>query len=319
VLSLSQPDTNHNGGWLEFGPDGYLYVAQGDGGSGNDPWGAIGNGQNINVLLGKMLRIDPSGDDFPGDPANNYSIPVDNPFVGIAGADEIWAWGLRNPWRNSFDRLTGDLYIADVGQNVIEEINFQPVSSVGGENYGWRCMEGFNCTGLSGCTCNAPALELPFQTYTHGGSPFRCSITGGYVYRGCAIPDLKGTYFYADHCSNQIWSLRYDGASITAFQDRTSELDPAGALSIVSVSSFGEDANGEMYICDLNGGEVFRIIPAAGQVNDCCMIEDADVNDDGIVDLADLSMILFGLGPSGYDLNDLSEVLFRFGTDCYVP
>ncbi|MCA9292291.1 MAG: PQQ-dependent sugar dehydrogenase [Phycisphaerales bacterium] len=316
VLSITQPDSNHNGGWLAFGPDGYLYIAQGDGGSGFDPWGSFGNGQNTNVLLGKLLRIDPSGDDFPGDATRNYAIPPDNPFVGVSGADEIWAYGLRNPWRNSFDRETGDLYIADVGQNVIEEIDFQPASSTGGENYGWRCMEGLDCTTLSGCTCNAPTLELPFQTYTHGGAPFRCSITGGYVYRGCAIPDLRGTYFYADYCSNQIWSLRYDGMTVTEFMDRSAELDTP-AFTINSITSFGEDAFGEMYICDL-GGEIYRIIPEPGQLGDCCAIAQADVDHNGIVNLVDLNAVLFGFGVS-YTLDDLNEVLFRFGSDCTTP
>lgn len=316
VLSISQPQSNHNGGWLAFGPDGYLYLAQGDGGGANDQFGLTGNGQNTNVLLGKMLRIDPSGDDFPGDATRNYAIPPTNPFVGVAGADEIWAYGLRNPWRNCFDRATGDLYIADVGQNAVEEIDFQPASSTGGENYGWRCMEGLDCTGLTGCVCNAPTLELPFQTYTHGGAPFRCSITGGYVYRGCAMPAMRGIYFYADYCSNQIWSLRYDGATVTEFTDRTVELDTP-SFTINSITSFGEDANGEIYICD-QGGEIFRIIPAPGQLGDCCAIAQADVTGNGVVDLDDLSSVLFQFGVL-YDLDDLAEVLFRFGIDCTVP
>ncbi len=313
ILSLTQPDSNHNGGWMAFGPDGFLYVAQGDGGSGNDPWGAFGNGQNTETLLGAILRIDPSRTAAPG-----YSVPPSNPFVGVAGADEIWAYGLRNPWRNSFDRETGDLYIGDVGQDFVEELDFQPATSAGGENYGWRCMEGNACTGLTGCNCGGANLIAPFQQYTHGGSPFRCSITGGYVYRGCAIPDLRGTYFYADFCSNQIWSLRYDGVTVTAFQDRTAELDPAGVQSISGPSSFGEDANGEMYICDLNGGEVFRIIAAPGQLGDCCAIAGADVNGDGIVNLTDLNQVLFDFGTI-YTLSDLNGVLFNFGADCTVP
>lgn len=255
LLTISQPFVNHNGGWIAFGADGYLYIAMGDGGSGNDP---DNRGQDItSQLLGKLLRIDVNGDDFPADATKNYAIPSTNPFAGVTGDDEIWAYGLRNPWRNSFDRLTHDLYIADVGQSEVEEIDFQPASSAGGENYGWRCMEGTSCTGLTGCTCNAPSLIPPIHTYTHAG--LNCSITGGYVYRGCAIPGQEGAYFFADYCSNTIWSFRYDGVNQTEFTDRTVELTP-DIGSISSITSFGEDAYGEIYICD-QGGEVFKIIP----------------------------------------------------------
>jgi glucose/arabinose dehydrogenase len=279
ILQVTQPDSNHNGGWMGFGPDGLLYIAMGDGGSGNDPWGQFGNGQNKNALLGKMLRIDPSADAFPDDDERYYSIPAENPFVDADGADEIWAWGLRNPWRNSFDRLTGDLWIADVGQNLVEEVNFQPASSAGGENYGWRCMEGFNCTGLTGCECDADELTDPIHVYTHGGNPFRCSITGGYVYRGCAIPGLDGAYFFGDYCSNQIWSLRLIDGQVEELTDRSAELAPGGGLSIVDISGFGEDAYGEMYICDL-GGEVFKIIPDEFVGPDC--------NENGARDACDI-------------------------------
>lgn len=264
ILSITQPFVNHNGGWIAFGPDGYLYIATGDGGSANDP----GNrAQNTTLLLGKMLRIDVNGDDFPADPARNYAIPPDNPFAGGGGAAEIWAYGLRNPWRPSFDRATGDLWIADVGQNNFEEINFQPAGGMStAQNYGWRCMEGNNCTGLSGCTCDVNCtggiLTCPIYQYTHATDGFSCSITGGYVYRGAAIPDLQGTYFFADYCSNRIKSFRYDSVSISEFTNRTDELAPIDGLDIRSISSFGEDASGEMYICDLTGGEVFRIVPA---------------------------------------------------------
>lgn len=264
LFSVADPFSNHNGGWIAFGPDGYLYVAMGDGGSGNDPNNA---GQNVNTMLGKMHRIDVDGaDDFPGNDDDDgilgngiagYSSPADNPFVGaIPGLDSIWAYGLRNPWRDSFDRLTGDLYIADVGQGAIEEVDFQAAGLAGGRNYGWRCMEGNNCTGLSGCTCNAPTLTLPIHTYTHAGG--NCSITGGYVYRGCSIPDLQGVYFFADYCSNTIWSLRYNGA-VSELTNRTAELVP-DVGSITDIVSFGEDAYGELYILDL-AGEIFKIMP----------------------------------------------------------
>jgi glucose/arabinose dehydrogenase len=295
VISIGQPFSNHNGGWLGFGPDGYLYVAMGDGGSANDP---NGNAQNINVLLGKMLRLDVDGDDFPLDATRNYAIPPTNPFAGAtAGADEIWHYGLRNPWRNGFDRATGDLWIGDVGQNAVEEIDFQP-AGVGGLNYGWRCMEGSSCTGLTGCICNAPALTPPVRTYTHGSG---CSVTGGYVYRGSAICGLPGTYFFADYCSAQIWSFRYTGGVVSQFTTRTAELAPGGGLSIGSITSFGEDDSGEMYICD-QGGEVFKIVPGAitdcnaNGVHDGCDIDEgtsADTNQNGIPDECESAITVF--------------------------
>ncbi len=292
VMTYSQPQSNHNGGWIGFGPDGFLYIASGDGGSGNDTGSGHtepgGNAQDItNNLLGKMLRIDVTGDDFPADSTRNYAVPASNPFVGVTGDDEIWAFGLRNPWRDSFDRLTGRLYIGDVGQGAIEEIDVQAATSAGGENYGWRCMEGNNCTGLSGCTCLDAALTDPIHTYTHGGG--RCSITGGYVYRGCFIEGLGGTYFFADHCSNNIWSFLFTGAANPAVTDRTADLAPGGGLSIASISSFGEDTAGELYICDLNGGEVFKIVP------DCPR---GDIDGDCDEDAADVTAfvnVLFGL------------------------
>jgi hypothetical protein len=235
---------------MQFGPkDGYLYIGTGDGGSEGDP----GNrSQDPGLLLGKMLRIDV-------DDGNPYTNPPTNPFYGPGDPlDEIWALGLRNPWRWSFDRLTGDMYIGDVGQDQREEIDFQSAASTGGENYGWRCMEGFRCTGLTGCTCNDPGLTLPIYEYTHSVG---CAVMGGYVYRGNAVPDLQGTYFFADYCSNKIWSFRYDGTTVTDFMDRTAELAPGGGLSISSIVSFGEDAWGEMYICDSSGGELFKIVP----------------------------------------------------------
>lgn len=294
IAQWNQPFVNHNGGWIGFGPDGYLYIATGDGGSGNDP----GNrAQDItNQLLGKMLRIDPSVDEVPSPP---YTIPADNPFVGVTGDDEIWAYGLRNPWRPSFDRATGDLYIADVGQNQREEVNVQPVESAGGENYGWRCQEGNLCTGLSGCTCNSPALTDPVHVYTHSSG---FSITGGYVYRGCAIPSLDGTYFFADYVLQRIWSFKWDGGSgTTDFVTRTSELSPSiGGHTVNQISSFGEDANGEIYIVDQgsgSSGQVFKIIPASGEVvcsdpTPCV----GDLDDDGTVGAADLAGLLAAWG-----------------------
>jgi len=259
ILEQSQPFENHNGGNLVFGPDGMLYIGLGDGGSANDP----GNrAQTGTTNLGKMLRLDV---DLP-----SPFIPADNPFVGVAGInDEIWALGLRNPWRYSFDRATGDLYIADVGQFQIEEISFQPASSSGGENYGWRCMEGTRCTGLSGCTCDDDALTDPIHEYNHSAG--RCSVTGGFVYRGSAIPSLQGTYFFADYCNGDIFSFRYDSTSgtISEFTDRTDELDPPGTRAINRVTSFGEDAAGELYIVDPSGGEIFRVVATCEATNYC--------------------------------------------------
>jgi glucose/arabinose dehydrogenase len=278
ILQMSDPESNHNGGWMDFGPDGYLYVACGDGGGANDQHGTIGNGQNLNSFLGKMLRIDPSGPDaYPTDATKNYAIPATNPFFGAtAGLDEIWHYGLRNPWRDAFDRQTGDLWIADVGQNAVEEVDFQP-AGLSGLNFGWRCMEGLSCTGLSGCTCNDPSLTLPVHTYTHAGGA--CSITGGYRYRGTALCDWQGTYFFADYCSNHIFSFGFNGTSITNLTDRTATLAPGGGLSITSITSFGEDSDGELYIVDQNGGEVFKIVP--GNITDC--------NGNGVHDSCDIS------------------------------
>lgn len=313
VLTLEQPTAHHNVAWIGFGPDGYLWISTGDGGG-----GAVA-AQDLSVLHGKMLRIDISGDDFPADPDRNYAIPPDNPFVGVPGVrDEIWSYGLRQPWRCSFDRQTGDLYIADVGGVMFEELNFRPRSSSGGENYGWPCMEGSSCGPLpdSGCTCKDSLLELPLYEYMHTGGN---SITGGYVYRGCAIPDLHGTYFLADYVTGDIFALQHDGAMVTSLEDVTAELDPP-AFSIVSISSFGEDAFGEIYICDLFGGEIFKIVPACPP----------DVNGDGAVNVVDLIDLLlcFGLlaeppcdrsdvnGDGAVNVLDLILLLLAFGTTC---
>ena len=255
ILTIDQPYSNHNGGWLGFSPiDGYLYIGTGDGGSGGDP----GNrAQDItNQLLGKMLRIDVDG----GSP---YAVPASNPFVGVTGDDEIWAYGMRNPWRCDFDDETGDLWIGDVGQNQYEEITYIPDGS-GGENHGWRCYEGNHSYNTSGCD-NSSTMVFPLWEYSHS---YGCSVTGGSIYRGNAIPSLDGTYFFSDYCTSTIWSFKYDGANTYDFQDRTSELTP-DVGSIGSVVGFGEDANGEIYICDL-GGEVFKIIPEAAS-GACCI------------------------------------------------
>jgi len=236
---LFQPYTNHNGGDLHFGPDGYLYIGMGDGGAAGDP---ENRAQRLTEYLGKMLRIDVD----QGDP---YSIPASNPFTTDAGAlGEIWASGLRNPWRFSFDRLTGDLWIADVGQNAFEEVNYQPASSAGGENYGWRCYEGFaeyNTTG-----CNSPSgYYFPVHTYPHGAE---CSVTGGYVYRGNPSSAYYGHYFFADYCSDRIWTLHYDGASWIS--------EEFGQYPGNNFSAFGEDLDGQIYIAGRSSGTIYRVI-----------------------------------------------------------
>ncbi len=269
LKTIVQPFANHNGGQLQFGPDGFLYVGMGDGGDGNDP---LNHGQNTSSLLGKMLRLDV-------DNPPTY-IPASNPFVGPgAPLDEIWATGLRNPWRFSFDSMTGDLFIADVGQSAQEEIDWQPASSTGSENYGWRCMEGDACTGLTGCTCNDPTLTLPILSYDHSAGD--CSITGGYVYRGCAIPDLAGTYFYADYCSGFIGSFRTVNGVVTDPQNRTAELTPAGG-AIDFITSFGEDSAGELYIIS-HGGTIYRIEPNTSPPPVCGnnVVETGETCDDG--------------------------------------
>jgi glucose/arabinose dehydrogenase len=255
ILSIYHPFTNHNGGWLGFGPDGFLYSAEGDGGSGGDPGDRA---QNVDSLLGKMLRIDVSGP--------SYTIPPGNPFAGATpGRDEIWAFGLRNPWRPSFDRRTGDFVIADVGQDRIEEVNFAAAGTGAGANYGWRCFEGslaFSSSATTPCgSCTVPACTVfPVHEYDH--TLGRCSITGGYVYRGCAIPDLNGQYFFGDYCGKQIYTGRFQSGTFTGLRERTADLAPGGGLAIGNITSFGEDARGELYICD-QGGQVFKIVPKA--------------------------------------------------------
>jgi len=239
LLVVDQPFANHNGGQLAFGPDGYLYLGLGDGGSGGDP---LDNAQNPASLLGKILRLDVSGGAGP------YAVPAGNPFVGDpAWREEIWAAGLRNPWRYSFDRLTGDLYIADVGQSTWEEVNFQPAGSPGGQNYEWNRLEGPDCFNPS-ANCPLPdSAVAPVVFYDHGQG---CSITGGYVYRGPGNPDLQGLYLYGDFCSGTIWGLRRSGT--------TWENQPLAASGL-RISAFGEDDLGRLYVADYATGTIYRI------------------------------------------------------------
>jgi glucose/arabinose dehydrogenase len=245
LLVVPQPFTNHNGGHLAFGPrDRQLYVALGDGGSGGDP----GNrAQNPNELLGKMLRLDvETGRPF------TYTVPPSNPFVGRAGfRPEVWALGLRNPWRFSFDRATADMFIGDVGQGQFEEIDFQPAASIGGENYGWRIMEGLHCFNPN--PCSVAGLTLPVFEYAHGGS--ECSVTGGYVYRG-TFPRMRARYFYADYCSGRIWALTRNGS---AWQNALL-LDTS-----INISTFGEDEAGNLYVASHNTGQIFELVDSAAR------------------------------------------------------
>jgi glucose/arabinose dehydrogenase len=260
LLTVDQPNGNHNAGDLAFGPDGYLYVPLGDGGGSGDPGE---NGQDLSTLLGSILRIDV---DSPPDPGLAYAIPPDNPFVGVSGArPEIWAYGLRNPFRVSFDRASGDLWIGDVGQNAWEEIDLQPASSAGGENYGWDCREGahdytgVDNDGLAGCA--GSSFTDPVLEYAHDDGTGRCSVTGGYRYRGDAEPRLRGVYLYADFCSGEIFGTvpRCDGV----WESRV--LVDAG----FNITAFGQDAGGELYVTErVNNPDpdsaVHRLVLAVG-------------------------------------------------------
>ncbi len=243
LLHVAQPFANHNGGMIAFGPDGYLYLGLGDGGSGGDPYGS---GQNGRTLLGKMLRIDVIGG--MGDPAG-YVVPDDNPFVGQADTQAaVWATGLRNPWRFSFDRATGDLWIGDVGQNAWEEIDFQAAESPGGENYGWNLFEATHPYPPDSSAPDPAGFTMPIVEYDRDAGT---SVTGGYVYRGAAEPELYGTYVYADFTVGRIWGLqRAEDGSV-----KTAELLDTDLM----ISSFGEDDDGELYVVDFNGA-VYRVV-----------------------------------------------------------
>ena len=235
IVELAQPYSNHNGGHLVFGPDGYLYVGLGDGGSKGDP---IRNGQNLGTLLGSILRIDVRS----ASGQNTYLVPSDNPFVGQAGArPEIWAYGLRHPWRFSFDRETGDLWAGDVGEDKLEEINLVTP----GLNYGWNVLEGSRC--FLGPDCDTAGLVPPVTEYGHDKG---CSVTGGYVYRGTRLPSLYGAYVYGDFCTGRIWALRHDGSEVTEHLEI--------ADTKLRISAFGEDRAGELYVLSFDGG-IYRL------------------------------------------------------------
>jgi len=255
ILKQPQIDSeDHNGGTVAFGPDGYLYISIGDGSCCGDP---EENGQDLGTWLGKILRVDINGDDFPGDPDRNYAVPPNNPFVGQPAAlPEIWAYGVRNPWRCSFDRVTGDFFIGDVGQDAWEEVDFQPAESTGGENYGWDVLEGMHCyedepPGSCDDFLNGGST-LPILEYNHDVG---CAVTSGYRYRGQTYPDLQGIYFYADFCTGRIWGATDQGNGWAS-----QELLVTG----FPITTFGEDETGELYLDDFNEGVLYQIVSAQG-------------------------------------------------------
>ena len=266
ILKLKQPYGNHNGGDIQFGPDGYLYISIGDGGKAGDPLNA---GQDLSSLFGKIIRIDIE--------QKPYGIPKSNPFFGQKDKrEEIWAWGLRNVWRFSFDKQTGDKYLADVGQNKWEEVNFELASSKGGLNYGWRIMEANHCYDpKENCPTEGlikPIIEYPNDA-NHPAFAFRiieelsfsetdvegCSVTGGYVYRGQKIKSMQGQYIFGDYCSGNIWTLKVVNGKAINFKNRTEEINIGGGEFTTYISSFGQDSDGEIYIIDYNGG-IYKLI-----------------------------------------------------------
>ena len=315
IVSFPQPAGNHNAGWMDFSPaDGLLYIATGDGGGSGD---LDNNSQNPLNLLGNILRLDVSNTSVP------YTVPASNPFVNDPTTlDEIWALGLRNPWRSSFDRATSDLYIADVGQGSSGEINFQPASSIGGENYGWRCFEGSDPFNTTGCLPQSSYIGPVFDYEREDGS---CSVTGGYVYRGCELgEEFIGQYIYGDYCSGLVWALDPSNG----FQRTLVGSFPFG------LSTFGEGADGELYLAFLFESAVYRLAnPSAtdadgnGVVDACEVVAcpgDTDAN--GTINLDDLLNVVINFGTPGpigdtdqsgaVDLDDLLSVVLNFGVSC---
>ncbi len=292
---ISQPFPNHNGGQLAFGPDGFLYIGMGDGGYAGDP---LKNAQNHGSLLGKMLRIDVESGTFP------YSVPPTNPFVFSSDyLPEIWALGLRNPWRFSFDRQTGDLYIGDVGQNLYEEVDLQPASSTGGENYGWNIMEASHC--YLSPSCSSAGLVLPVAEYDHTTGD--CSIIGGMIYRGLKYPGLHGVYLYGDECSGRIRGLKKNGGS----SQNTILLD-----SPFVITTFGEDETGSLYLADYTSGTIYRVVEAisgipAPTVQETFAFPSAD-SPVVSLDLAQLNPFGFGPVASGGDMLQFQVALAQF-------
>lgn len=300
LMTIDQPEWNHNGGCVRFGPDGYLYIGMGDGGSGGDPWG---NAQNTNTFLGKILRLDV-------DNGTPYGIPPNNPFVNDANVlDEIWATGVRNPWRFSFDRETGDLWIGDVGQNAWEEIDFQPANSLGGENYGWKCNEGNHVFDIFSCD-NMINYVDPVHEYVNNNSVGR-SVTGGVRYRGTEYSAMYGHYFFADFVSGRIWTLRDDGTGNWISQEWLN-------WSNNQISTFGEDMNGELYMSAYGQGRIYKVIEICGglglEINgktdvSCFGFEDGAISLD-VLGGGDPMNINWSNGMTGAELEDLPAGIY---------
>ncbi|HVU65445.1 MAG TPA: PQQ-dependent sugar dehydrogenase [Phycisphaerales bacterium] len=292
ILRYPRPQLGHQGGWIGFSPiNQLLYVSSGDG----DPGGtfdAANHAQTIvNDLLGEILRIDPHSDDFPADPNRNYHIPPSNPFVGGTADGEIWSYGLRNPWRCSFDRSTGDLYIGDVGMNAWEELDMEPAASPGGRNYGWACMEATHCTTSDECTCNAPTLTPPIYEYSHSiGS----TVIGGYVYRGSDIPEYQGRYFFADWLRARIWSCIPGSHGITDLRDHSDEFTPIGTTTPIGwVSCFGQDSEGELYVANIADSRVYRLVPLT-----CAPVVDSATESESLPENSTIDLVVYGAGAA---------------------
>ena len=304
VWRYPRPADGHNGGWIGFGADGDLYLSSGDGGTYVSP-DPPGRAQNLSDPCGKIHRIDPSGDDFPDDPDRNFRVPSSNPFSAQAGAlPQVWAYGLRNPWRCSFDRLTHDLWIADVGHEQWEEIDWEPAGGVGGRNYGWKCMEGPVCTGYGGCVCPSAEITPPVWSYDHSVG---CSISGGYVYRGSAIPSLYGRYFFADWCTGHVYSVVPTASGVGDLVDHTTAFSPSGQPPPAGVANFGEDADGELYVCNHSTGEIFKIIPWRCGMADIAGLG-GNFGGDGFLTVDDLVSYLSAFFASDLDRGDLASV-----------
>ena len=272
IIEYNQPFSNHNAGWFDFGPDGFMYIPTGDGGSAND---SLNSAQRLNTLLGKILRIDV-------DVGSPYVVPASNPFIGVEGAFiEIWAYGLRNPFRCSFDRETGDLWLGDVGQSAREEVKFQPASRTGGENYGWKVAEGFACLGGSGTCGTDPEFTPPIHDYPN--PTVGQSVTGGYVYRGKAIPELQGLYIFGDFVSRRIFTLDRNTKGAPVVVERTADLIAGDAANVDGLPTFGEDNFGELYFTSYRTGELFKIRRT---------VSIADVNGDSTANASDIQLVI---------------------------
>lgn len=281
VMAFNQSVIIHVGGAIQFGPDGLLYVTVGDA-------SFSAAAQDTDSRLGKILRIDVDGDDFPEDETRNYAIPSGNPF-----GNEVWAYGLRNPYRSSIDQETGNVWIADVGQGNREEVNFHPPGN-GGRNFGWPCMEGTACYPGSGCVCNDPSLTRPVFEYTH---TLGCAIIGGHVYRGCAIPSLYGAYMCADYCSGRVWTFFSNGVNVADVRQRQNEINATLPTSMSSIVGIGQDAQGELYICE-HGGRIVKIVPVQFDPANCAPDSiPGDVTGDQQVNVDDLLAVISNWGP----------------------